>query len=227
MFGIDLTTIGGLLILAANTVQCTVPQAPNIVINPTTAPIQYEFSLSSEQLGRFQSDTVNPYAPGVDTATGGLRHDRPRIKTDVKWGTLSYPNQQVSCLWYESINVSIELSPKIYVAKEHSQPACRNAIIEHEKRHVLVDREIINQYAQGIGQAVKAAVDGIGAMGPYNYHELDKVREQLVGHVRTAVDSQKFLLYQEMSRRQGEVDSLAEYERVNKICEEAENGYGR
>ena len=222
MFGLDLATAAGLLVLAGSTVQCTVPHAPQIVIDPTTAPIEYEFGLTEADLGQFKSNTVNPYAPGTDTATGGLRRDHPSFHTEVKWGTQSYPDRQIACLWYDSIHISITLSPKIYVAKEHSSSACHEAILEHEKKHVAVDRAVINKYAEAIGTAVKQAVDEIGAMGPYNYSELEGVRKQLVSHIYSAVDSQKFLLYQEMAHRQGEVDSLEEYERVSKICHEAE-----
>ncbi len=222
MFGFDFTTLAGLLVLAGNMPVCTVPEAPQIGVTPSSAPIEYEFNLSSAELNGFRSNTVNPYAPSADTTTGGLRHDRPRIATEVEWGIMSYPGRQVSCLWYKSIKVTIDLSPKIYIASEHDNPVCRAAIVEHEVKHVDMDRLLINQYAYGIGTAVKQAVDQVGPMGPYNYHELEGVREKLTEHIYNAVDSQKFLLHQEMSRRQAEVDSLAEYERVNKICDKAE-----
>jgi len=221
MFGFDPLTAASLLVLAANTVQCGVPKAPHISITPLSSEIEYDFNLTAEELGQFKSGTVNPYAPGTDVTTGGLRHDRPEVKTGVKWGMLKYDDRQVACLWYQSIDITIGLHPKIFIARDEPSQVCQDAIIEHELKHVAVDREIINLYSQQIGQAVKKAVDGIGAMGPYNYHELDKVQKELVGHIETAVDSQSFLLYQEMSRRQGEVDSLQEYERVSKICEEA------
>lgn len=222
MFGLDVITAAGMLVLAGNTVQCAVPKAPHISVTPQSAPVQYEFSLTAEQLGQFKSNTVNPYAPGLDTSTGGLRHDRPAIKTQVRWGVANYRDLDVSCLWYENINVTIDLSPKIYIAKDHGNQVCRDAIMDHELKHVTVDREVINLYAQDIGQAVKQAVDGIGAMGPYNNHELEDVRGKLIGHIEAAVESKKFVLHQEMARRQREVDSLEEYERVRKICEGAE-----
>ncbi len=220
--GLDLLTAAGLFILTSESMTCTVPHAPRIMVTPSSAPIQYEFSLSSEELDRFQSNTVNPYAPGTDVTTGGLRHDRPQIKTEVQWGTMHDPLRDTMCFWYQSITVNIDLSPKIYVAKENDNKTCRAAILEHELKHVDVDREVINEYARTIGLAVKQAVDGVGAIGPYNRHEAEGIQKKLVEHIKAAVDSQKFLLYQEMARRQGQVDTLEEYERVNQICREAE-----
>ena len=219
MFGLDLVTAAGLLILAGNTAQCIVPQPPKININPVSAPIAYEFSLSSADLGKMKNDTVNPYAAGVDVTTGGLRHDRPVIRTAVEWGTMISPYRRTGCMWYNAITVTIELNPKIYIAREHEKnKTCRQAILEHEIRHVETDRAVMNQYALAIGTAVKQSVDSVGAMGPYNESELPSVQKRLVAHIQAAVDSQQLLLDQEMQRRQSLVDSLEEYERVSRIC---------
>ena len=221
MFGLDIATVASLLVLANAPVTCNVPKAPQISVDPVSAPIEYELGLTTEQLSAFKSNTVNPYAPNVDTTTGGLRHDRPRITTEVEWGVAQIAQRQIACMWYETITVKIELSPKIYIAKDFGDSRCHSAIMEHEIKHVEVDRAVINRYAYDIGMSVKAAVDEIGAIGPYNFHELEGVREQLVNHIKTAVDSQKFKLHQEMAREQAKIDSLEEYERVNKICEES------
>lgn len=220
MYGLDLVTVAGLLVLAGNTVQCGVPQSPRISVTPSTAPIRYEFALSGEELSQFQSGTVNPYAPGTDTATGGLRRDQPKTNVQVKWGSLRYPDRGVVCLWYDAIDITIELSPVIYVANENDSPACRAAIVEHEQKHVAVDRTVTNRYAQAIGDAVKTAVDVAGAMGPFNEAELDVMQERLVKHVHAVVEAQDLVLHQDMARNQAKIDTLEEYERVSKICNE-------
>lgn len=222
IWGLDTLGAAGLLIFAGSTIQCTVPQPPKISVNPVSAPIAYEFSLSAEELGRFKVDTVSPYAPGTDLTTGGLRHDRPKIETAVKWGVRSFPGREAACLWYNDITVNINLNPKIYIARDHTSPACRNAILEHEKKHVAVDRQVINRFSRNIGQAIKSAVDQAGAMGPYKLSEVEKAQQRLVKHIEAAIDTQTFLMQEEMRRHQAAVDSLEEYERVGKICDEGE-----
>lgn len=218
MFGLGPLGAAGIAVLAAGGVECSVPKPPEIIVTPSTAPIQYEFSLTSEELGRFQTNTVNPYAPGTDTATGGLRHDRPRVTTRVAWGVREYRQYGAACLWYDKITVEIALSPKIYIADDMEGEDCREAIMEHEEEHVSVDRDVINSYAQAIGLSVKNAVDGAGAMGPYNLSQIEDIRGGLVKHIETAVESRSFYMYQEMTRRQSEVDSLEEYKRISDIC---------
>ncbi len=225
---LDVTQAAGLLWLAAAggpgsaaAVQCTVPKAPVVQILTESADIQYDFNQTSAQLSAQQSNTVNPYAANVDTATGGLRLDQPKISMAVKWGTLTYPSLQVTCFWYDTVTVKIALAPRIFVAKEFGAEPCRSAVVEHELKHVTVDREVMNAYANNVGRTVQDAVNKAGAMGPYNIHETQPVQKMLIQNIEGALSSHELMLYKEMRARQAQVDTLAEYERVGKICESA------
>lgn len=207
-----------LAILVSGAISCTVPESPRIYITPRTDPIQYEFGYTSAQLGEIKSDTVNPYGAGVDTTTGGLREDKPELKLEVSWKVREYQDGSI-CLWYDQVNVDIQLKPKIYVAKEFNQGKCKEAILDHELKHVVVDREVMNKYSQLIGVAVRDAVNNTGAVGPYNKADLDSVQQAMAEHIRNAVMQYQLPLQQEMRNRQQQVDSVEEYTRVSKICE--------
>ncbi len=218
----DFLTIPFLLQLAAApAVQCSVPKAPVIEIKPTTKKVEFVLSKTSEQLEALKSDTVSPYAPGTDTATGGLRQDTPEIKMEIKWGTMHYTARDVVCLWYDKINVTITLNPKIYIASdgEFRNEKCHAAIKEHELKHVAVDREVVNRYALRLGKAIQEAVNEAGAMGPYNMHEFDAAQGRLVAHIESVMEAQELHLHTEMAKRQAQVDTIEEYERVNAICD--------
>ena len=222
MFGLDLVTVGGLLILASNSIQCAVPKAPQININPVTSEIQYNFSHSSEELSAVRSGTVNPYAPNVDTTTGGLRYDRPKIQTSISWGTRTYTQSGAVCLWYDTINVSIALQPQIFVSRDYKSRACQDAIVKHEERHVQVDREVINKHALKLWQALQATVRDVGALGPFNVAQQENMQTMLVTHIENTIKAQELLLTKDMQARQAAVDSLSEYEAISKICHTAE-----
>lgn len=222
MLGLQTLAVSGLLVLAGNPVTCTVPQAPVINVVPRTAAIDYDFSQSSDALTKKRTNTISPYAAGADTTTGGLRSDRPKMATKMQWGTQTFPDLGIMCFWYKQIDITIDLSPKISVAKEFDdRGTCREAILEHERKHVKVDREVINKYALAIGKAVQNAVNTAGALGPYKVSDADAVQNKLQAHIQSAVSSQELLLYEEMSRRQNDVDSLDEYTRVSEICRKA------
>lgn len=207
-------------IRSAADVKCNVPKAPVIQVLPQTADIRYDLTKSTKDLTAQGSNTVNPYAANVDSTTGGLRSDSIKMKSGIKMGTRSYPSLNVGCLWYDSVVVNIYLNPVIYVAREYQKEPCKSAIMQHELKHVTVDREVMNKYANEIGRAVQNAVNQAGAMGPFNLNEMSAHQDRLMGHVQSAINSQELMLEKEMRSRQAKVDTLEEYERVSKICKD-------
>lgn len=205
---------------SAADVRCTVPKAPVIRVLPKTTNIRYDFTRTTKDLTTQGSNTVNPYAPNLDTATGGLRSDTVEMKSGIQMGTMAYESLGVGCLWYDSVTVNINLNPIIYIAKEYQQEPCKAAIMGHEVKHVTVDREVMNKYAVEIGKAVQSAVNQAGALGPFNLSEMPDHQKRLISHVRSAIDGQELLLEKEMRQRQAKIDSLEEYERVSKICKD-------
>lgn len=218
--GLDLLAyLSGSLLLASSPVQCSVLDAPHIKITPTTQEVHYDFSLSAAELGRKQVDTISPYGANVDQISGGLREDEPRIEMKMEWGLLEYPHEDVACMWYKSVNIKIILQPTIYVSKEFARDrTCKNAILEHEHKHIEVDHLVINKFSQEIGAAVQKAVNEAGAVGPFRRHQAEDVQQSLKRHIESAVDSQMLVLRKDMAELQQEVDSLEEYQKISKIC---------
>ena len=220
MLGLDVLTISSLLVMTAgNTVHCTVPKPPAISVNPTSREVEYNFRENAKALGSRKNDTVSPYEPGSDTTTGGLRHDQPQTSLQISWGVVQYPDLGVACLYYDSVAINIELSPTIYVAKEYlDKKECKSAILEHERRHVRVDRKIINKYALKIGQSVKQSIDEMGAIGPIRVEDIETTQKQLIEHVKNAATAHDFEISEDMRRLQEQVDSIEEYKRISAIC---------
>lgn len=215
--GLDVVVMTGFLNAAAGGVACSVPKAPAITVTPYTEQIRYDFSRGTADLGAMKSDTVNPYGPGVDTATGGLRQDSADTQVGVRLGYQQYSTGP-TCLWYDSINVTIHLAPKVYVAKEYGTGVCHEAILGHERHHVQVDREVINQYVQSMGAAIRDVVNRTGPIGPVDKADISKVQDDMSSRIKKAILAQKDMMEKDMRRRQAAVDSLQEYERVAKIC---------
>jgi len=221
MFGFDVIALSGLMLLASGRIECSIPKPPQVVIAPYTNDVEYDFSKTSAELGAFETNTTSPYAVNLDTATGGLRYDKPEIKLEVKWGVKRYPHEELACLWYDSVKLQITLSPIIYLAKENNYKGCREAILDHELKHVKTDRRVINNYSQRVGQDLQDAVNKTGAIGPYHLDEVDAVQKQLVDIINQVVKTHEKNLYEEMNYEQGKIDTLEEYERVNNICRQA------
>lgn len=203
-------------------VTCRVPAAPVITVTPRTAEIQYDTSMTSEQLGKKKSDTASPYAPGTDTATGGLREDRPQVRLQVSWGIERHGGQEegLTCLWYRSVSVSVDLNPKIYIAKDRKfgGKTCREAIVGHEMKHVAADRKVMNAFARRLGKALEKAVNEAGPMGPYPPGQVEAAQKALQERMSAILDAQQTVMHADMARVQGGIDSLEEYRRVDALC---------
>lgn len=217
--GLDIIAAAGLLTLAAtgSVPACTVPKAPAISINATTQAIRYDYSKSEDQLGAMKNDTVNPYGPGTDTATGGLRQDKPELNMNVRVGYRGVKDGP-TCFWYDSVTVEIKLQPVIYIARENQSGACGAAILEHEKKHIAVDHRVANSFAASVGEVVRKAVNEAGPLGPYNADRIDATQKMMTEHIQSAVKSRQMAYETDMRRQQAQVDTLEEYERVSKIC---------
>ena len=216
-------TIGAMAILnttpVAVTMQCKVTTAPKINVHPMTADIRYDKTKTSAQLSALKSGTLSPYGLGVDQTTGGLRHDQPTIETTMKFQIMSDSTRQSICLTYDTINVDIKLQPKIYIAKEFNSGRCGREVLEHEKKHVKVDRYVINKYSKQMGVAIQNAVNKVGALGPFPASRQDELQQLMSKNIESALTSVKLAMTNEMNMRQQKVDSLEEYERVGQYCE--------
>lgn len=226
MFGLDLVTAGGLFILAANSFHCEMPKPTEINVLPETHEIKYDFSYSTEDLSAVQSDTVSPYAPDIDATTGGLRHDAPLVQTQMKWGVQTRKRSGATCIWYDTVTVKITLRPTIYIASDYQSETCRAAVIEHEERHVQVDRDVMNRFARRLGVSLQKAIKEAGAVGPYNISRQDEIEEKMVAYVENVIEAEEDIMRKEMRALQQQLDSLSEYEAISKICQNAERAVG-
>ena len=218
----DILALPMLVTLAAapggDRLACALPKAPHVTVKVATNDIKYDFSRSSQELTMMKGDTLSPYAPGTDMASGGLREDRPTINTQIEWQIELDERRNVACMWYDKVTIRITLDPKIYVAREFNTGTCREAVLRHEHRHVDIDRIVLNKFAADIGQAVQQAVDSAGVFGPFNYNDVERVKDKTSRHIESAIDTRRLLMEKDMDAQQSRVDSLEEYERVSAQC---------
>lgn len=221
MIGIDVIAASGLLALTANPVTCTVPKAPVITVRPVTDRPRRIDSRSIAQLGRQKADTISPYGRNVEQMIFGLHVGSLKLSASTQIGYRVYELLEVSCLYYNAVNIEIRLSPAIYVVKEFKPGSCaHDAVLAHEKKHAAVDREIVNKYAPRIGAEVQKAINAAGALGPYPLADMKPASDRMIRHVQTAIALLELQMTEEQARRQQAVDSLEEYERVSRHIRE-------
>lgn len=228
---IEPVTALGILTLASlePTALCKMPEPTEINVIPRTAEVKYDTSQTRAELQKYDIDTINPYGFGSNTHTNGFMRGsismQPEVSVDYKF---VLANRAV-CIWYDTINLNISITPEIVIAKEVAEDPCEFSVTkEHELKHVMVDRRIVNKYAKTMGKKVYEGLKSRGFMvGPVKAN----VAQQIVNRMQETVMQLVELEYKKMeierAEKQQAVDSLEEYERVNSACDNRGIGASR
>lgn len=201
---------------------CKSETVPKINVRTSTTPVAYDFTKTEKDLNNFSVDTINPYGESVSTDVGGLMRGGITVSHSVKYETVTNRLSREMCYWYSQIDIVIHINPTIYVAREFPQGSCKhNAILQHETRHVIIDREVVNKYAQIIGQNVSDDVSRQSVFGPIAESDHGQMEAYIADHMKQIVSRYTNEMNAERRQRQQAHDSMAEYERVNNMCRTA------
>lgn len=200
-------------------VTCPAKPAGPVSITWSSDEIEYDLSKSQAQMDRMENDTQSPYKSGTKTHVGGLMNGGVSIRSQVQVATLTYPRTREMCQWIEQVNVDVVIDPKIYIARENKRGSCKyNAILDHEMKHIYVDREIVRQYVPTIKKTLEKAVLDVGIVGPKSAGDQEKYHRKINDYIEGEIKKINDRINAERRKRQQQVDSLAEYERVSKLC---------
>ena len=220
MFVFDPVTLGSMLVLAGYKPECPAREPTKVNIVPRTENVKYDTSQTLKKLQAYSMDTVDPYGFHGTTVTQGFMKGRIGLNHRIQFGQAGNKKLGYGCLWYQEITVEINIDPTIVIAKELYNDKCmRDAIINHELKHVKIDRIMVNKYAKSMGNKLMSALNSRGfSAGPFYLERMDEVKAKM----KRVVDQVLELEYQKLSierkERQREVDSLEEYESVDDLC---------
>lgn len=221
MFGLDMLAIAGagLLTLSSNTITCQPEDPPKITVRATTREVRHNFRLTKAQLERKDIDTISPYDVNIDTHIGGLMSGEIEISSDVKLAWKSYPALRQDCLWFDAVNVTFEINPLIYIAREYPKGTCEHdVILEHEYKHVAVDREIVKKYRDVMEEYLTKVLAQVPVYGPVKTTQTPRARQKLSHYIESAIKKVSDSMYVQRRDQQQAIDSLEEYERVANAC---------
>lgn len=213
--------MAGYLHLAAGEVACQLKKSPEIHVTASDTSLKIDNSKTRAQLDQFEIDTISPYGKSVQSHVGGLMSGEIKTTSNLSLMSETFPAINTACLMIHKINVKINIDPTIYIAREYKPSGCMyKAIMEHEKKHVQVDRMIINKYTALIVKALDTYFKGIGYKnGPMPVQSLELGQQQLVDANNKIVTGYAEKMNAERKNLQQQVDSLEEYDRVTALCQ--------
>ena len=207
--------------MASTGIKCTAPNSPEVSVSTKESSVQYNNTRSQEDLTRMETDTVSPYARNVRTHVGGLMKGEVSVAQNIRFYHETYSTVRAGCLYIDTVKVDITMKPTIYIAKNHRKGSCMyNAILEHEKKHVMADRALVAKYRSIIAKALETAVRDAGAShGPYPASKLGAYQNALQKELQNVVHIYSAKLTEERKKKQQNIDTLEEYESVQAKCE--------
>lgn len=209
-------------LLAGYTVKCEMKTAPQINVTASGLETVIDDTKSITELDTFKPmiATPSPYGKGVQTHVEGLMHGEINVTGGYMFNTETYAALNKVCLYVAHVDVKISVDPTIYIAREYPKGSCQyNAVLEHEKKHVRTDREIINKYTNIIVKAVNNTLKKIGyGHGPYDVAQLPALQKQISGIIESVIGQFSANMNKERQLLQSKVDSLEEYNRVDALC---------
>lgn len=198
---------------------CRKASAPKINIMMSSKQVQYDLSRSKRDLKGFNIDTKSPYDANAHTEVGGLMNGEISVNSQVSFGYLQDTNSGEACYWYDTIEVKMHIDPTIFIAKENPQGSCEyNAILEHEMKHIKIDRAILKKYKARIENDLYKIASKVGTIGPISLSISGRTQNKMMKIIEKAVSNQTERMYAERRKLQQSVDSLEEYERVANKC---------
>ncbi len=222
MLGLDPITLTSVLILVGAQSSCPSQTQTQINVIPMTQDVKYDYNQSLKKIQQYSMDTVDPYGFHGQTITQGFMQGQVELKHKVEFKSITTPEYgpEYGCIWYDEIKVEIEIDPKIVIANElYRDPCMRNAITRHELKHVRVDREVVNKYSKTIGAKLLKELSARGyASGPIPIKHIKNTQQRMARVVQQIISHEYQKLILERRERQGQVDSLEEYESVDDKC---------
>ena len=219
-FGLNSLAVGTIIALTSSLPSWCVPEsAPEINVIPTTEDVQYDFEKNSGQLGQFDI-AHSPYEPGTPTIVKGLHSGKIQFRTEFQVAWKQNQRNGRMCMFYKQVNVHFHVDPTIYITNDHLPGSCQHdAIHEHEMKHLMTDREVINDYSLWIGEAIHNDFVRNGYIwGPIYENQKDSTMDEM----KTSLNDVVRPLIQEMTadrrERQAAIDTIEEYERVAAAC---------
>ncbi len=212
----------GYLTLADFKVKCEMDAPPEITVRAEGIDPIVDDTKTIRELDVFKPalTTDNPYGPKAETHIEGLMHGAIGLDGRYQFSTKTYKSLKKVCMYVSHVEVVFKLDPKVYIAREYPKGSCHyNAVLEHEKKHLMVDRLLVNRYTNITVKAINNTLKKVGFMhGPYDEAQLPALQKQIGGIIESVIAQFSENMNRERKMLQKQVDSLAEYERVDKVC---------
>jgi hypothetical protein len=189
--------------------RCAQLPPPHFVV--VEVPVSYVED-DKESIARLTSRTA---ATAATHRTVGLTVANLNYEAKIELHSVSEGNGGRAC-GTPDISVQLSLEPMtIYVAREFADNRCvREVTLEHEMRHVGVHREMLEESAVDLKEALPRTIGTAVLQAPRQSDLEEKLNAQVRDFLKDFMRERQQVLMQ----RQSEIDTPEEYERLGALC---------
>lgn len=193
--------------------------AASVILQPSEQPIHTNFTLNHQQMNIQGAGALkNPMAGEM---VGGLAHGIISSNVEISYlnSSITQNGQAWGCAVIDKVVAHLDYQPNIFISREYQPGTCyHQAVMAHEMKHVVTDRQILQQFAPRMRAAFAETVQKIGVQGPVPLTQLPQLDEQIKNTLQAAMSNVMNVLKAERDQRQAMVDTPSEYARVQALC---------
>ncbi|NCC03878.1 MAG: hypothetical protein EOM37_07515 [Proteobacteria bacterium] len=209
--------LGSFPVVAATPNGCTSFIRPQVVVRKIAQMPKIDASKSLAEI-RAIAATNNPnLAVSTRETPVGLTAATMKIETSFQVTSKSSTILQAICGQITKVEMTFGFDDTtIYMPREISSGSCAyNQVLEHENKHVTVDRMIVESYAPYVQNELNRIVQAIGVVRGQNPYDVESMLRQTLNK---KVEEIGQYLTAQRSEAQDRVDTPQEYERLSKSC---------
>ena len=190
---------------------------PNVPVNITPVFDQpaYDFTQNLASIQKIASDREHSI-PQYHEITLGITRYEPVLEFHVPIEVVTPPSGLV-CAHVKHVDVTIGYrNVTVFIANEIPRDSCGfDETMGHEQKHIAVNKQILDEFVPVIEQRFKDYLRLNGVLQVENAEYAQKVLSDKLKTIMNEIIAQ---MEQENIRRQREVDSPEEYNRLAHVC---------
>jgi len=195
---------------------------PKIRVQYSIDRPEYIRSLDYEELTKIHSGKKE-----AGKVTAGLTGGKAGFTTKTKFNVAQIARKHY-CLSLEELRVKLVAEPKIYVAKNFPRGSCEyNAILKHEGQHVKITKKTLKEQTPKYRRYIEKNIDQVRKSTIVTINEITAQKEKLNDEVTHFLQIYMDTVYEDMARRQAEIDTPEEYARIHDKCRKWEEKMNR
>ncbi|MFN3826955.1 MAG: hypothetical protein ACK4NR_04945 [Micavibrio sp.] len=199
---------------------CQVEAKPQINFSHSKSEPRFDYSLTRAQLENFKGNAEIPLAAVYDLTINAMHTGKMSMNHKMKYVVEQQPDGQL-CTRIDSIDVSFEVDPVIYMAQELRTEACEyKEYLLHELKHVDEDMRLMADYQDVVMRNMDFALSMASdySVGPIPPSLLKEAQEELSYNITGVLQATFDSMMRERPFRQREIDSTGEYMRLTLAC---------